>query len=120
MNFTGYGNCEEALIVGMLQPVLQSHLQALSLEDPQAAKDSTNLLCIAFLVLGVVVGLAAFLQTYLFNMAGVYLSTRVRSATLKGMVQQDCSWFDDTKNAVGALSVRLTADAASMQGVNMN
>lgn len=93
-------------------------MQAMSLEDPQEATDATNTLCIAFLAMGVVVGLAALLQTYLFNMAGVYLTTRVRSDTLASMIQQDCSWYDDSKNAVGALSVRLTADAASMQGVS--
>lgn len=89
----------------------------MSFEDPAEATDATNQLCIKFLAMGVVVGLAAFLQTYLFNMASVYLTTRVRSATLNSMIQQDCSWYDDSKNAVGALSVRLTADAAGMQGV---
>lgn len=88
------------------------------MEDPNAATEATNALCIAFLVMGVVIGVAAFLQTHLFNMAGVYLTTRIRSLTLGSMIQQDASWYDDPKNAVGALSVRLTSDAASVQGVN--
>lgn len=33
------------------------------------------------------------------------------------MIKQDIGWFDDPQNAVGALSVRLTGDAASVQGV---
>lgn len=88
------------------------------MEDPNAATEATNALCIAFLVMGLVIGIAAFLQTHLFNMAGVYLTTRIRSLTLGAMVQQDASWYDDPKNAVGALSVRLTSDASSVQGVS--
>lgn len=48
------------------------------MSDPKEASDTTNALCIAFLVMGVVMGVAAFLQTHLFNMAGVYLTTRIR------------------------------------------
>lgn len=91
----------------------------MSLNDSAEALAETNKLCIMFLVMGVVVGVAAFLQTFLFNMAGVYLSTRARSQTLDSMIQQDCSWYDNSKNAVGALSVRLTGDAANMQGVRI-
>lgn len=87
------------------------------MEDPSAASDATNVLCIAFLVMGVLIGIAAFLQTHLFNMVSVYLTTRIRSLTLAAMIRQDVSWYDDPKNAVGALSVRLTGDAAAMQGV---
>lgn len=35
------------------------------------------------------------------------------------MMRQEVGWFDDDHNAVGALSVRLTGDAASVQGVIM-
>lgn len=33
------------------------------------------------------------------------------------MIHQDMSWYDDPKNAVAALSMRITSDAASVQGV---
>lgn len=36
------------------------------------------------------------------------------------MIQQDMSWFDHPDNSVGALSVRLTGDAASVQGVSFS
>lgn len=89
---------------------------ALSMEDPTEASDTTNVLCIAFLVMGVLVGVAALLQTHLFNMTSVYLTTRIRSLTLNAMIHQDVSWYDEPANSVGALSVRLTSDAASVQG----
>lgn len=50
-----------------------------ALAKPDAeATDSTNSLCLAFLVLGILIGVAAVIQTYMFNMAGVYLTTRIR------------------------------------------
>lgn len=33
------------------------------------------------------------------------------------MVVQEMGWFDDEKNSVGALSARLTGDAANVQNV---
>lgn len=42
-----------------------------------------------------------------------------RASLFKAMVLQDASWYDDSNNSTGALSVRLTSDAAVMQGVNI-
>lgn len=36
--------------------------------------------------------------------------------TFKSMLKQEMGWFDDDHNSVGALSARLTGDAASVQG----
>lgn len=36
--------------------------------------------------------------------------------TFASMLKQEMGWFDDDKNSVGALSARLTGDAASVQG----
>lgn len=36
--------------------------------------------------------------------------------TFSSMLKQEMGWFDDDHNSVGALSVRLTGDAASVQG----
>lgn len=41
-----------------------------------------------------------------------------RSRVFNSMIRQDMSWFDHPDNSVGALSVRLTGDAASVQGVS--
>lgn len=48
------------------------------MDNPESARESTNMLCIAFLALGILIGVSALLQTHLFNMAGVYLTTRIR------------------------------------------
>lgn len=51
---------------------------ALADQNAQNALDRTSVLSICCLVLGIFTGIAAFLQTYLFNWAGVWLTTRVR------------------------------------------
>uniref|UniRef100_T1PIN6 ABC-type xenobiotic transporter n=1 Tax=Musca domestica TaxID=7370 RepID=T1PIN6_MUSDO len=89
---------------------------ALAEEDPQVALDRTAILAISCLVIGVLTGLACFLQTYLFNYAGVWLTTRVRSITFKAIMRQEMAWFDKDTNSVGALSARLSGDAAGVQG----
>lgn len=94
-------------------------LQSLSLVDPEEATHNTNMLCIVFLAIGVLMAVAAFLQTYLFNFAGIYLTTRIRSQTFAAMLRQEMGWFDEDRNAVGALSVRLSNDAANVQGVSL-
>lgn len=40
--------------------------------------------------------------------------------TFKSMMVQEMGWFDDDNNSVGALSGRLTGDAANIQGVSLN
>lgn len=89
---------------------------ALAESEAQTAIDRTAVLSICCLVLGVLTGLACFLQTYLFNYAGVWLTTRVRSMTFKAIMKQEIGWFDEEINSVGALSARLSGDAAGVQG----
>lgn len=93
-------------------------MQALAVDDPNVALEMTNKLCVLFLIVGVIMFVAATMQTHWFNMAGVYLSTRIRSLTFAGMLKQEIGWFDDDRNSVGALSARLTGDAANIQGVS--
>ena len=38
----------------------------------------------------------------------------------EAMLKQEMGWFDDERNAVGALSARLTGDAAGVQSVRLN
>lgn len=39
------------------------------------------------------------------------------SLTFSAMLKQEIGWFDRKENSVGALSARLTGDAANVQGV---
>lgn len=37
--------------------------------------------------------------------------------TFEAMLKQECGWFDDNNNSVGALTSRLSDDAANIQTV---
>lgn len=89
------------------------------MENAQEARDVTFNLCMIFLAFGAIMWISAMLQTYWFNMAGVYLTTRIRSQTFSAMMKQEMGWFDDEQNSIGALSARLTGDAAHVQGVRI-
>ncbi|XP_067645688.1 multidrug resistance protein homolog 65 isoform X1 [Eurosta solidaginis] len=89
---------------------------ALSQPDEKVALQRTSVLSIYCLILGVLTGIGAFLQTYLFNYAGVWLTTRMRSMTFTAIMHQEAGWFDEEGNSVGSLSARLTGDASGVQG----
>jgi ATP-binding cassette, subfamily B (MDR/TAP), member 1 len=88
----------------------------LSLGDPVEIQRNANFYSILFLALGVSTGLSTFIQTYMFNYAGVKLTSRLRTMTFNAMMSQEMGWFDDARNAVGALCARLAGDCASVQG----
>uniref|UniRef100_A0A1A9WG68 Uncharacterized protein n=1 Tax=Glossina brevipalpis TaxID=37001 RepID=A0A1A9WG68_9MUSC len=89
---------------------------ALAEIDEEVALDRTAVLSLSCLGLGLITGLAGFLQTYLFNYSGVWLTTRMRSMTFKAMMKQDMAWYDEEINSVGTLSARLSGDTAGVQG----
>lgn len=101
--------------------------------------------CMVFLGLGVFIFIGALNQTFCFTKAGANLTQRVRyvfcsellfyffsnqetifvkccvfirSITFEAMFKQECGWFDDHNNSVGALGSRLTGDAANLQTVH--
>ena len=88
----------------------------LSLEDAEEVQRNANFYSLLFLGLGVTTGISTFIQTYMFNYAGVKLTSRLRSQTFNAMMSQEMGWFDDSRNAVGALCARLAGDCASVQG----
>ena len=70
------------------------------------------------LFVGVVVGLAMFLQVAMFTVAGEHLTMRMRKMAFAAMLKQEMGWFDQPNNNTGALCSRLSADAAAIQGVS--
>lgn len=73
---------------------------------------------IYFIIIGAVTGIAGFIQCYMFNVAAIRLTSRVRITTFGSMLKQEIGWFDDAKNSVGALCARLSGDAAGIQGAS--
>lgn len=107
----GYGFTYPAFSVA-----LGEFYAALAESDEQKALDRTAVLSISCLVLALITILTAFLQTYLFNLSGVRLTTRIRSMTFRCILSQEISWYDEDVNSVGSLSARLASDAAGVQG----
>lgn len=109
-----------SLVVGASFPVFAvlfgEMYGILSGDDPEDIQRQANFYSLLFLVLGLATGIGTFLQTYMFTFAGVRLTSRLRSMTFKAMMSQEMGWFDDSRNAVGALCARLAGDCAGVQG----
>lgn len=71
-----------------------------------------------FLYVGLIAGVGTFLQTFMFNVAGVKLTSRLRSLVFETTMKQEMGWFDDVRNGVGVICARLSGDCASVQGVS--
>uniref|UniRef100_A0A671LKP0 ATP-binding cassette sub-family B member 5 n=1 Tax=Sinocyclocheilus anshuiensis TaxID=1608454 RepID=A0A671LKP0_9TELE len=69
-----------------------------------------------FAGIGVVSFFTLFFQGFCFGKAGEILTMRLRFKAFNAMMRQDLSWYDNTKNSVGALTTRLAADTAQVQG----
>ncbi|KZS13112.1 ATP-binding cassette sub-family B member 5 [Daphnia magna] len=71
----------------------------------------------AFLVLAVVAGIAGFVQTFTFSLAGSRLLLQLRILSYQSILNQEISWFDRPENSVGALCTRLMSDPFNIQSV---
>ncbi|KAL0273201.1 UNVERIFIED_CONTAM: hypothetical protein PYX00_005933 [Menopon gallinae] len=88
----------------------------LSDPDPDVVMGVASFYSGMFLLIGIFVGIATFLQTYTFNKAGVELTLRMRVAAFSSILKQESGWFDDEKHRSGVLCARLSGDASNIQG----
>lgn len=86
-------------------------------EDITTARDKSEFFALMFLLVGIIVGAAMFLQIFMFSVAGAHLTLRMRRMAFEAMLKQEMGWYDDVRNSTGALCSRLSADAAAIQGV---
>lgn len=84
--------------------------------DNDFVQQQSDLYSYYFIAVGVVSGLGIFLQTYLFTLAGVKMTARLRQQSFKSMLSQEIGWFDLKTNSVGALCSRLAGDCSNVQG----
>lgn len=115
-----FPGCLAAAIVGASFPAFAvlfgDVYYVLGLEDPDQVRSETVNFSLLFIVVGVVTGIGTFLQMYMFGLAGVRMTTRIRKLTFEAMLKQEMGWFDEDKNSVGALCARLSSDAGAVQG----
>ncbi|XP_001975658.3 multidrug resistance protein 1A [Drosophila erecta] len=113
--------CISSVIMGCAMPVFAvlfgSILQVLSVQNnPVYVRENSNKYSLYFLIAGIVVGIATFLQIYFFGVAGERLTERLRGRMFEAMLRQEVAWFDDKANGTGSLCARLSGDAAAVQG----
>lgn len=58
--------------------VTNAIFKALSIPDPAGVISSTNMICLSFIIVGIITAVSVFLQSYMFNLSGVYITTRIR------------------------------------------
>ncbi|KAK4873212.1 hypothetical protein RN001_015241 [Aquatica leii] len=105
----GAGIPVHAIIFGEMMGILVA-------DDKDCIRNQTAFYVSLFLGLAVVLGFANLFQTYTFGLAGEKLTMRLRSKMFQSFLSQDMSFFDDQENSVGTLCVRLSHEAASVQG----
>jgi len=112
--------CFAATLVGATFPafaVLFGEVYyVLGLDDHDEITRRTTNLSILFIVVGIGMGIGTFLQMYMFGLAGVRMTTRIRKFAFAAMLKQEMGWYDDDSNSVGALCARLSLDAGAIQG----
>ena len=96
-------------ILGVLEPTYSE-------EEKQQTQAKGNFYSLLFLAIGIVTGVASFIQITALTFAGENLTNRLRILAFSTILGQEIGWFDDDDNAVGALCTRLSSDASSVEG----
>lgn len=112
--------CLGSTIVGCGMPVFAvlfgSIIGTLATDDEDTVRSETNKYCLYFVIGGIITMVSVFTQMLMFGIAGEKLTERVRGNLFKAMISQEIGFFDKEANGVGALSSKLSTDAANIQG----
>ncbi|CAG7653060.1 unnamed protein product [Allacma fusca] len=88
----------------------------LSKKDTEKAQNEVNLYACYYLGVGVYAILTVGIGLSCFSISGEALTNRLRKLSFETMLKQDLTWYDNPRNNVGGLCMRLSGDAASVQG----
>eukprot|EP01018_Ginkgo_biloba_P030329 Gb_08616 [translate_table: standard] len=109
-----------AAINGMTFPIfglLLSSIMTAFYEPPHKLRKDANFWALVYVVFAIVNFIVAPLQLYCFAVAGARLVRRLRLMTFEKVVCQEIGWFDEGDNSSGAISARLSADAATVRSI---
>ncbi|ALC42337.1 Mdr49 [Drosophila busckii] len=84
--------------------------------DADIIRHEGNNISYIFVGIGLMAGLGTMFQSMMFTTAGVKMTTRLRQTAFKTIMSQEVAFFDDERNAVGALCARLASDCSNVQG----
>uniref|UniRef100_W8B7Y6 ABC-type xenobiotic transporter n=1 Tax=Ceratitis capitata TaxID=7213 RepID=W8B7Y6_CERCA len=85
-------------------------------DDPDYVRENSNKYSLYFLITGIIVGIATFIQIFCFGIAGERLTERLRGLMFETILKQEVAWFDDKSNSTGSLCAKLSGDASAVQG----
>ncbi|XP_015524858.1 ATP-dependent translocase ABCB1 [Neodiprion lecontei] len=112
--------CLTSAIVGCSTPLFAilfgDLIGILSYPDVDQVRSETNMYCLYFVLIGILVGSATFIQIFVFGIAGERLTMRMRELAFGTMLKQEMAWFDVPSNGTGSLCAKLSGEAAAIQG----
>ncbi|KAL0914305.1 hypothetical protein M5K25_014641 [Dendrobium thyrsiflorum] len=109
-----------AFFNGVLYPayaILISTMIRTFYEPPHKLKKDSIFWSTMYLVFGAVGLVAIPIRSYLFAIAGAKLIRRIRLMTFQKVVNMEIAWFDQIENSSGAISARLSTDAAALRSL---
>ena len=109
-----------SLIMGLSTPlyaiIFGQTMDILSELDPDVFRQKRDANALMYFLLAIGTAVGAFLQSYMFTIAGENLTSRLRAVTFKSILSQEMGFFDREENNVGSLCTRLSSDASNIQG----
>eukprot|EP01113_Clastostelium_recurvatum_P006565 TRINITY_DN1297_c0_g1_i1.p1 TRINITY_DN1297_c0_g1~~TRINITY_DN1297_c0_g1_i1.p1 ORF type:complete len:1417 (-),score=461.68 TRINITY_DN1297_c0_g1_i1:319-4464(-) len=112
-----FGAAINGAIMPLFSIVFAQILKAFNDPDKEEVQNKANFLAGMFVVLAVGSFLGNFLSIFMFNYAGEFLTFRLRRMAFRSIMHQEIGYFDDDKNAVGALTTRLAKEASLVHGM---
>jgi len=109
-----------AVVNGVIFPIfglLLSSAIASFYKPPHQLRKDASFWALMYLVLAATCLLVGPTQMYCFAIAGGRLVQRIRSLTFNKVVYQEIGWFDHSENSSGAISARLSTDAATVRSM---
>lgn len=85
--------------------------------DPSRIREEGSFYGVMFVVLGIVICAARYSQEYGLGVMSERLARKLRSKAFAAMVRQQIAFFDQPENGTGALTTRLSEDAAQVNKV---
>ncbi|XP_055876966.1 ATP-dependent translocase ABCB1-like isoform X1 [Biomphalaria glabrata] len=112
--------CVGSMLAGVVHPaftfILSEFIKLFGIKDHNEQWEKVHVLGGAVIGVACVSAVVRMLQGYCFSKSGAFLTARLRKLTFASMINQDMDYFDMPNNQVGALSTKLSGDAALVQG----
>ncbi|XP_065929444.1 ATP-dependent translocase ABCB1 isoform X3 [Magallana gigas] len=111
-----------AIMNGGVQPafaiIFSEILGTFAITSTSEQEDKMLMWTLLMVGIGVISFLTFLTQGYCFSVSGENLTMRLRQSSFRALMRQDMEYFDNPKNTTGALTTRLSTEAAEVQGAS--